>query len=115
LEHLTNYTIRHGEAVAIGIALDSTYSHLKGWLKAEELQRILALISALGFDLFDPALTGENLLKGLQEFQEHLGGQLTIMLLRGIGIGEEVHEMDGDLVRKAVAYLEQISLKKEPV
>jgi 3-dehydroquinate synthase len=115
LEHLTNFTIRHGEAVAIGIALDSTYSHLKGWLKAEELQRILALISALGFDLFDPALTGENLLKGLQEFQEHLGGQLTIMLLRGIGIGEEVHEMDGDLVRKAVAYLEQISLKKEPV
>lgn len=115
LEHLTNYTIRHGEAVAIGIALDSTYSHLKGWLKAEELRRILALISALGFDLFDPALTGENLLKGLQEFQEHLGGQLTIMLLRGIGIGEEVHEMDEYLVRKAVAYLEKISLKKEPV
>lgn len=109
LEHLTNYTIRHGEAVAIGIALDSTYSHLKGWLKAEELRRILALISTLGFDLFDPALTGENLLNGLQEFQEHLGGQLTIMLLRGIGTGEEVHEMDGDLVRKAVAYLESES------
>ena len=67
----------------------------------------------MGFDLFDPALTGENLLKGLKEFQEHLGGQLTIMLLRGIGIGEEVHEMDADLIKKAVEHLEKLSLKKE--
>lgn len=106
LEYLTNFEIRHGEAVAIGIALDSTYSFLKGWIGQADLDRILKLISDLGFDVFVPELTGENLTKGLEEFREHLGGRLTIMLLKAIGRGEEVHEMDHDLIQKAIAYLE---------
>jgi 3-dehydroquinate synthase len=106
LEYLTNFELRHGEAVAIGIALDSTYSFLKGWIVEADLVRILKLIRDLGFDLFVPELTGENLIKGLGEFREHLGGRLTIMLLKAIGKGEEVHEMDHALIRKAIAYLE---------
>jgi 3-dehydroquinate synthase len=108
LEYLTNYRLRHGEAVAIGIALDSTYSFLKGWIGKEDLERILKVISTLGFDLFVPELTGENLIKGLEEFREHLGGRLTIMLLKALGKGEEVHEMDQELIQKAIAYLESM-------
>ena len=32
--------------------------------------------------------------KGLDEFREHLGGELTITLIQGIGEGIEVHAMD---------------------
>ncbi|MEX2595274.1 MAG: 3-dehydroquinate synthase [Anditalea sp.] len=98
LEHMTNFRIRHGEAVAIGVALDSTYSCLKGMLSQDELKRIIHLIKALGFVLYVPELSGEALLEGLEEFREHLGGELTIMLLQGIGRGVEVHEMNGDLI-----------------
>ncbi|WP_057936893.1 3-dehydroquinate synthase [Algoriphagus resistens] len=105
LEHLSRFRIRHGEAVAIGIVLDSTYSHLKGWISAEDLNRIVTLFKHLGFELFAPELAGENLIKGLQEFQEHLGGQLTIMLLTKLGKGEEVHHMDHALIFKAVDML----------
>lgn len=105
LEHLTQFSVRHGEAVAIGIALDSTYSYLKGMLAEEELKRIIQLIKGLGFDLYVPELSGEALLQGLEEFREHLGGELTIMLLQGIGQGVEVHEMDGDLILQAVRKL----------
>lgn len=106
LEYLTNFDLRHGEAVAIGIALDSSYSFLKGWIGQDDLDRILKLISDLGFDLYVPELTGENLIKGLEEFREHLGGRLTIMLLKAIGKGEEVHEMDPSLIGEAITYLE---------
>ncbi|MDX5479492.1 MAG: 3-dehydroquinate synthase, partial [Cyclobacteriaceae bacterium] len=58
------------------------------------------------FDLYVPELTGENLIKGLEEFREHLGGRLTIMLLKAIGKGEEVHEMDPSLIGEAITYLE---------
>ncbi len=34
------------------------------------------------------------LIAGMNEFREHLGGKLTIMLLKEIGKGEEVHELD---------------------
>jgi 3-dehydroquinate synthase len=44
-----------------------------------------------------------RLLAGLEEFREHLGGQLTVTMLRAIGHGFEVHELDADLVRRAAA------------
>jgi len=109
LEYLTDFQIRHGEAVAIGIALDSVYSAKVGKLSDDELQRILTVIQKLGFDLYHPKLAENdkiNLRNGLQEFREHLGGRLTIMLLDKIGKGVEVHEMDADLIAEAVDYLE---------
>lgn len=105
MEHLSSYEIRHGEAVAMGIALDSTYSYLKGMLTEEELNRIISLIGKLGFSLYHDVLSGEMLLKGLEEFREHLGGELTIMLLDKLGKGVEVHEMDQSLIISAVEKL----------
>jgi 3-dehydroquinate synthase len=48
-----------------------------------------------------------SLFYGLEEFREHLGGKLTIMLLEGIGQGVEVHEVDYDLYRKAIEMLKE--------
>ncbi|WP_425636867.1 3-dehydroquinate synthase [Algoriphagus yeomjeoni] len=115
LEHLSDFRIRHGEAVAIGIALDSTYSFLKGWISEDDLVRIITVFKTLGFDLFAPELGGENLIKGLKEFQEHLGGQLTIMLLKALGKGEEVHEMDHQLIHQAIDLLKSYNQKQNLV
>ena len=112
LEYLSDFKIRHGEAVAIGIALDSVYSHLKGYLTKEEVDRILDLLQKLGFAIFHPALAENdkvNLTNGLNEFREHLGGQLTITLLEKLGKGVEVHEMDFETIKKSVDYLAQIA------
>lgn len=112
LEQLANFNIRHGEAVAIGIALDSVYSHLSGRLSKEALDQILELIKVLGLDITHPLLEVTNnkspLLSGIEEFREHLGGKLTITLLDGIGKGEEVHEMDGALIQQASQYLKKL-------
>jgi 3-dehydroquinate synthase len=100
LEQLSEFKIRHGEAVAIGIALDTIYSRSMGFLGASDAERVLRLLETLGFELFTNELlhvdAGNSLmvLLGLEEFREHLGGQLAITLLRGIGQGFEVHEMD---------------------
>ena len=111
LESLTRHHLRHGEAVAIGMALDARYAVLAGLLAAGEEERICALLEYLGFALWHPALerTGPTgqwvILEGLDEFREHLGGELTITLLAGIGKGVEVHEMDTGLVREAMLWL----------
>lgn len=111
LEQLTNFTIRHGEAVALGLALDSVYSFLSKRLSAPTLNRILTLIKKLGFEITHPLLEVQNnqspLLNGLNEFREHLGGQLTITLLRDIGTGEEVHEIDPAVVKESYQWLKQ--------
>lgn len=105
LEALTGHRLRHGEAVAIGIALDATYAHLQGLLPAAAWQRILRLLAALGFDLWMPELASPALASGLAEFREHLGGDLTITLLRDIGLACDVHEIDLATVRAALPYL----------
>lgn len=109
LEQLSNFTVLHGEAVAMGIALDSVYSFLTGLLTEEKALRILQVLSALNFSISDPIIqikdSGSAILKGLAEFQEHLGGLLTITLLTDIGSGKEVHEMDHQQLIKASAYI----------
>ncbi len=106
LEKLSDFRIRHGEAVAIGIALDSAYSYLQGRIEEVDLLRIFNLFRTLGLALYAPELQGDSLLQGIKEFQEHLGGKLTIMLLEELGKGVEVHEMDPDLIVKAMHLLQ---------
>ncbi|MFC1223102.1 3-dehydroquinate synthase [Pedobacter sp. BG31] len=111
LEYLTNFEVRHGEAVAMGIALDTVYSNLSGRIGAEDARRVINLIQQLGFELTHPLLQVKEgnspILEGLEEFREHLGGQLTITLLTGLGSGEEVHEIDADILKQAAEILNQ--------
>jgi len=112
LEYLSDFKIRHGEAVAIGIALDSVYSHLIGNLSNKEIDRIIQLLQKIGFAIYHPALAENdklNLTNGLNEFREHLGGQLTITLLESVGKGVEVHEMDLEIIKRSVDYLAKIA------
>lgn len=111
LEVLSDYGLRHGEAVAIGIALDTHYSVLAGLLPAGEDLRVCRLLRRLGFALWHDACdlrddSGRRLLlRGLEEFREHLGGALTITLLGALGTGVEVHEMRSDLIGSALDWL----------
>lgn len=111
LEVLSNYELRHGEAVAIGIALDTRYSVLAGLLAPGEDERVRSVLERLGFVLWHEACEARGingarrLLTGLEEFREHLGGELTVTLLREIGHGVEVHAIDAALVDRAVAWL----------
>lgn len=116
LEQLTDYRVLHGEAVAIGITLDVIYSHLLGYITEEDRNRVIYLFQDCGFTLYEPELESaldhpekkESILHGLQEFREHLGGELTIMLLDRIGKGIEVHEVNLKLYREAIKQLRDI-------
>jgi 3-dehydroquinate synthase len=113
LEQLSNFQIPHGEAVAIGIALDVIYSCVAGLLDEKSCERILRLLEQLGFNLFTNELLKADankhlqILIGLEEFREHLGGELTITLLKKIGRGVEVHEMNPSKIVEAIHELRQ--------
>lgn len=108
LERLSNFSISHGEAVAIGIGVDVIYSRLAGLLDERSCARVLDLMQRLGFKLYTDELLDEDahgemrIFEGLEEFREHLGGRLTITLLKEIGRGVEVHEMDPKKVVAAI-------------
>jgi 3-dehydroquinate synthase len=111
LEALTAHELRHGEAVAIGLALDTRYSVQIGMLAPGGEERVYKLLKCLGFYLWHPAMETRDeqgrliILRGIEEFREHLGGELTITLLLDIGRGEEVHTMDNNEILHAMAWL----------
>jgi 3-dehydroquinate synthase len=113
LESLSRYALRHGEAVAIGMALDARYAHESGWLPEAALAAICGLLRRLGLRLWDEALERVDaqgrplVLEGLEEFREHLGGELTVTLLADVGKGFEVHEIDAERVARSLAWLRE--------
>src|SRR5690606_15961307 len=111
--------------VAIGMAADLIYAELAGLLSPEDCARILALIRRAGFKLWAEELLLEDesgkplVLRGLEEFREHLGGELCVTLVTAPGKALEVHEMDARLVTRALTrmrrdYGEEAVLNPEP-
>lgn len=110
MEQMTQYTLRHGEAVAKGIALDVTYAHLLGLITKDVLNQIIDVMHQIGFDLSIPVETDNEiniLLEGIQEFQEHLGGELCITLINGIGVKHDVNVICIDTMKQAVNTLNE--------
>lgn len=103
LEALTQFRLRHGEAVALGVAIDSVYSALVHGMPAVDAEQVLAVLAELGFSLHEPALDDPKpLFEGLEEFRQHLGGRLTLTMLAGVGQPIDVHEVDRSCMRQAI-------------
>jgi 3-dehydroquinate synthase len=116
LEQITHFQVTHGEAVAIGMAVDLVYSVKKGILAAATAERVLGLIERIGFETYHSGLLAEGrsgepvILEGLEEFREHLGGELTVTLVPDVGHKIEVHEMDRQLILAAMDELQERTL-----
>ena len=113
LEHMTNYQLRHGEAVAKGMGIDIVYSSLLGYLPEKDQIDALNVLLSIGFDLEIPVHSKaelDELMLGIEEFREHLGGKLTITLLSGIGKKMDVHDIDLDIMGQAITTLNNFSL-----
>ncbi|MFK7909794.1 MAG: 3-dehydroquinate synthase [Akkermansiaceae bacterium] len=112
MEQLTDFELTHADAVGVGVALDSLYSWKTGRLDEASAMRILRVLKQLKLPTWHASLEMKAddgtraVFKGLDEFREHLGGQLTVLLLKDLGKGEDVHAMDRDLLDECIDWLE---------
>ncbi len=108
LEAMTGYQLSHAPAVAVGLALDTLYSARLGILPEESAERVLRVLEGLCLQTYHPYLEtrdrrgARKVLGGLDEFREHLGGELTVLLLEGLGKGRDVHEFDLPLLGECI-------------
>ena len=106
--------MKHGEAVAIGLALDAYYAMRRGLLSAPELNALLQGLRDSGLRIWSPLLETKTrrgalaVLEGLERFREHLGGVLTVTLPRSIGRKTEVHTMDRRILAEGIVCLRNV-------
>ena len=114
MEALTNYQLSHAEAVSVGLALDTIYSEKIGFLEKAKAERIISVLMNLGLKTYHPSLDwtdakgNRRVLAGLDEFREHLGGELTVLLLADLGKGVDVHEFDLILLEESIEQLREM-------
>lgn len=111
MEVLSKHRLNHGEAVAIGIALDIAYAAAIDRVSTEERDAVLATLEACGFTLWDAVLDlrGRDgtraVLGGIEQFREHLGGELTLAMPDGLGRRADIHRLDPALFETCVRLL----------
>jgi 3-dehydroquinate synthase len=111
LELMSGHRLRHGEAVAIGIALDSYLALRLGLIGEKDLSALLAGLQAAGLPVWTPLLERRRrdgspaILAGLGRFREHLGGALTLTLPCPVGRRVEVHDFNIGVLRDGIQFL----------
>lgn len=110
LEPMSEYTLRHGEAVSIGVALDCLYSSRVYSLSRTDAHRVVRCLAEIGLPTSHPLLANKTaLFDGLEEFRQHLGGELTITMIDEPGTPIDVHDIDHTEMDSAIEELIQIS------
>ncbi len=93
IETLTGYKkYAHGEAVAIGMAVEGKISNLKGWLSDKDLKRQNNLLEKIGLNLNLPAISPEKILKELVKDKKAVSGKIFFALPEKIG---KMKSLDG--------------------
>ncbi len=117
LEVLSRYRLGHGQAVAAGIALDAAYAVRLGHLAAKDFRALVHGLLQCGLPVWYPELARRPrgrplaLFQGLEDFREHLGGELALTLPCGVGKRCEIHEVDVTLMGECLAELKQANEK----
>ncbi|NJR43603.1 MAG: hypothetical protein HC767_14085 [Akkermansiaceae bacterium] len=108
LEAMAAYQLSHAPAVAVGLALDVLYSARIGLLKFSVVDQVFRVLDGLKLSIYHPGLDWlddhgkRRVLGGIDEFREHLGGELTILLLEDVGKGINVHQLDETLLGECI-------------
>ena len=117
LESITNHEVKHGEAVAMGICIDAYAAVEMGLISMDTANEIIETFANCGFQLWHDQLEARDskgqllIIKGLREFQEHLGGELTLAMPTKIGSITNVHDMPEEIVEIALSQLKAVAAK----
>ncbi len=86
VESVSGYgTLRHGEAVAVGMVLAAEFSRELGHCTAEDVKRIKSLIEKFGLPTEAPGLAADDLFESMLLDKKVHHGQIRFVLLKSIG------------------------------
>lgn len=103
LEVLSDFSLTHGHAVSVGMAVDLAYGARLGVTPPALAARATSVLERLGLPLWHPRLAHPGLLQGLEDFRQHLGGKLCLPLIEELGRETTVDEVDRELLTECLA------------
>jgi 3-dehydroquinate synthase len=108
IEAESQYTIPHGEAIAMGMAAAAILSERLHYLPAEDRDRIIALIRRIGLpDRVPQDLSFDGIVTRMKGDKKKAGDILNVVLLKKIGIPFVTSAVPEQLIRETIEGLQQ--------
>ncbi|MBU2515687.1 3-dehydroquinate synthase [bacterium] len=116
LEEITHNDLNHGEAVAIGICLDLQIAAYLKLISEDDAELVTEALQKCGLPIWHDALLLKKnsillLMSGLESFQKHIGGSLTLVMPQGFGNETEIHFLSEEILAIALKKMESIVKK----
>ncbi len=113
LEIMSGNSLRHGEAVAIGIALDLSCCVELEFITEADAKPVIEGMKRSGLPVWSELLekkadNGLEIIEGLQEFREHIGGTLTLTMPKPLGTQTEIHDLSEEVITNALNRLKHL-------
>ena len=102
IEAASDFTIRHGQAVAIGMVVASRISNSMGLFRDQELARLLSLLKKLDLPTNLPVLPTEDILAAMEHDKKILAGKVRFILPKTIGEVFITEDVDYVLLRNVL-------------
>jgi 3-dehydroquinate synthase len=122
LEAASHYSIHHGAAVAIDMALSTTIAAESGLLPPAVRERIIAVLKQVGLPTWSPLLTLERCESALTDAARHRGGCINLVVPIAVGRGDFLRhnaEISPSLLKQALEVLARSErgpvLQQQPV
>jgi len=102
IERETGYTIRHGEAVSIGLAIAARISQALGRAEPSLVATLEDVLSRWGLPTRCPNIRANRLIEAMSQDKKRTGDRLRWILPIAIGHVESTHDVPTDLVRRVL-------------
>lgn len=109
IETLSNYTLLHGEAVAIGLVMQAKIGEQLGYISKEEVERVIQLIEKAGLPTKLPDdMPTEEVVQKLYTDKKVRSGKIRFVFQEGIGAIKQYEDgnysiaLEEDFIRKTI-------------
>ncbi len=102
VETISDFKVKHGKAIAIGMLAAARISHKMGILDKNELGRLKGIIEKAGLPTEMPDLEIEKIIQAMKHDKKVLRGKIRFVLLKSIGSAFITDEVDVSLVEKVL-------------
>lgn len=105
LESLSNYQLRHGEGVAIGLVAATRIAVALGYAEIELVQQIVTTLEAWGLPTQCPPFSAEEIMAAMAHDKKHQGKHLRWVLPCDIGEVKVTNDVPRDVVEAVLCKL----------
>jgi len=102
IETVSDFQLKHGQAVAIGMTAAARISQKMGILDVSEVTRLTHVINNAGLPTEIPALNTKEIMQAMQHDKKVLQGKIRFVLLKAIGHAFITNEVSDSLVEEVL-------------